>query len=837
VPSPSRYPKAPFAAASVLAVSISLALTWPAHAQRALAPQTVPSGANGAPVAASAPTRLNQAGRDIPLGGPLLDGGFVLGEISYVLTTEDRLMIDAAELLRLLAPVLGSQALASLDAGLAGRPSVSDDELAKLGYPVRYDPTTFGLSIDIDPAIRPRQAISIAGGLSGLNGPVERPQDFSAYLTVLGNLDYVHRGFDRGLADPNLLFDSAIRYRGFVLENEATLQRRFVRDGTRLVYDDQKRTARYAAGDLRPVSRGFSGATPMAGLSIERVYADLDPQRNIQPRGQRSFTLTRASTVETYINGSLVQQTRLNPGTYDIRDFPFAQGANDIRLVLRDDAGVENVIDFSINFDRTLLAPGITEFGVYAGVVTPFTGSGRRYSDRPTASGFVRRGMSQSVTAGGNFQVGERGGVAGAEVVWATPLGTIGFDLAASKVRNVGEGYALNIGYERNFARSSNGNSALLLTYQTTSRNFATPETIIPVNMFAHEFGATYSQGFARDHFITADGFYSVGRDGRPDQKTARLTYGWRASTRLFLTSEAAYQDRGGRRDHGIRVALTYRFERRSSMTAEVDTRRDGGRLAYQTSSGRGVGSYNAQAAIDYFDGVGSFNGNANILLDRAEVGAAHLTSYARDENRIVDQRTSVRFGTAIAYTGGSVALSRPIYDSFALVKPHRTLDGASVYVLPNDDEYLSRSGRFGPGVAPDLSSYTPQIITYDVPNAPIGYDLGTGIAQVVPPYRSGYLIEVGSSYSITYTGQLLRPDGEPLSLAAGLAIELAEPDRAPVQMFTNRSGRFALSGLRAGKWRVETRLGDRILTYDIEIPANAQGLVRGSEIKPGGSE
>lgn len=781
--------------------------------------------------------RLNTTGRDIPLGGPLIDGGFVLGEISYLLTADDRLLIDAPELIRLLTPVLSADALASLTAALGTSRTISDERLTELGFRMTADPATFALSIFIDPAIRPRQAISVAGGLPSQSGPLEQPEEFSAYLTVLGNLDYVHRGFGRGLGDPNLLFDSAVRYRGFVLENEAVLQGRFVREGTRLVYDDQRRTARYAAGDLRPTSRGFSGASPMAGLSIERVYADLDPQRNIQPRGQRSFTLVRASTVETYVNGSLVQQTRLNPGTYDIRDFPIAQGANDVRLVLRDDAGVESSIDFSINFDRTLLAAGIAEFGLYAGFVTPFTGSGRRYTDRPIASGFYRRGMSESLTAGGNFQIGERGGVAGTEIVWAAPLGTIGFDLAASRVSGIGTGYALNIGLERNFVRSANGNSALLLTYQTTSRNFATAETVVPVNLFSHEFGATYSHGFARDHFVTVDGFYAIGRDQRPDQRTARLTYGWRANGRLFLTAEASYQERGTRREHGVRMALTYRFTPRSSMSAEIDSRREGGRLSYQTATGRGAGSYSAQAAIDYFDGIGSLNGNASLLLNRADVGAAHVTSYARDSNRIIDQRTSLRFGTALAYAGGSFALSRPIYDSFALVKPHRTLGKAPVYVLPSDDEYLSRSGALGPAVAPDLASYTPQSVTYDAPGAPVGYDLGPGIVQVAPPYRAGYLIEVGSAYSVTYTGRLLLPGGEPLALKAGLAYELAAPERPPVQMFTNRSGRFALSGLRPGTWRIETSVGERKLAYTILVPADADGLVRGGDLQTGGSE
>src|SRR5690606_6936223 len=162
-------------------------------------------------------------------------------------------------------------------------------------------------------------------------------------------------------------------------------------------------------------------------------------------------TLERPSTVETFINGRSVQQTRLNPGTYDIRDFPFAQGANDVRLVIRDDIGRENVINFSLNFDRSLLARGLTEFGVFGGLESNPAADGIDDSATLGASGFYPRGLSDELTAGGNFRVNENGGVLGAEMVWASPIGTVGGDVAASSINGIGEGYAVNASFERTF--------------------------------------------------------------------------------------------------------------------------------------------------------------------------------------------------------------------------------------------------------------------------------------------------------------------------------------------------------------------------------------------------
>jgi outer membrane usher protein len=775
---------------------------------------------------------LNPSGRDISLGGPLKDGPFILGEVTYLLTADGRILVDVGPLLELLQPVLSPAAWQALASALEGRARVSTVELNDLGYPMVYDPATFGLTLSISPDGRPRTSLSISGGREQVRGPVARPANLSAYVTTYLSTDYVHVGDVTGFGTPSLLIDSAIRFRGVVLENEATLEDEFVREGTRLVYDDVARTARWTAGDLRPQARGFSGASPIAGLSMERVYADLDPQRNIQPRGQRSFTLVRPSTVEVFINGRSVQQTRLNPGSYDVSDFPFAQGGNDVRLVIRDDAGIESVFSFSIFFDRSLLAAGLTEFGLYAGTRTDFDQDGREYTGEAAASGFYRRGLTDDLTAGGNFQAGTRGGVVGGEVVWASRMGTIGMDLAGSSVEGIGEGYALNASFERVFGADGPGTRSVTATFQTVSESFATPNQELADNPFAYEAGVTYSQSIGTTQYVSADVFYSVGRGSREDQGSARATYGWRASGRLLFNVEAVYEQRRGESEAGIRFGLTYRLGPYASATAEIDSRRNRGRLGYQTSRGRGVGSWSAAANLDSSEEATGVNGSFTALLNRAEIGGSHLTSFDVDTGEISDQRTSFRAGASFVYVDGQVAVARPVYDSFALFAPHGSLRDAPIYVEPRDGDYSARSGLLGGAVTPELSAYSPRTITFDVPDAPTGYDIGSGSVQLLPPYRSGYLVTVGSDYSVSATGQLVQADGTPLKLLVGMAYEVARPDQPGVRMFTNNAGRFAVQGLRPGEWRIEAGI-DGAQTYTIVIPEGADGLVRLGVVNP----
>jgi len=772
---------------------------------------------------------LNSSARDIPLSGPLKDGEYIVGEIAYVLTTDSRILVEAAPFLDLMQDLLARDAWGRLAEAVGQQARIAADDLRALGYPTVYDPATFGLSVEISPSVRRRRSLSLSGG-ADRQSPSADPAAVSGYLTGFLTTDYSHVGTSTGFGAPSLLMDSAVRVRGVVLETEASFSDGFAREGTRLVFDDPERTARWTLGDLRPQSRGFSGTSPMAGLSFERVYADLDPQRIVQPRGQRAFTLARPSTVEVLINGRSVFQTRLNPGSYDISDFPFAQGGNDVRLLVHDEAGGSSIMSFSVYFDRNLLAEGLSEFGFYAGAEARATQQGREYSNEPVASGFYRRGLTESLTVGADFRVAPGGGVAAAEAVWAAPIGSLGVDLALSSVEGVGQGFAVNLGYEKTFGGEGSSVRSVSATFQATSRSFAGPGVKLAQNPFAYQAGVTYSQALGQRHYVSGDLFYAVGRDGWEDRGSARVLYGWRMNNRVTLNAEASYERGRDQDEFGLRLGLSFQLGRYAGASLEADSRRGGGRLTYQTSRGQGVGAWNASGSLDTTEDGAAVNAHFASRLNRAEIGAAHQTSFDTAGGGITDQRTTLRAGASLAFADGAFAVSRPIHDSFALFRAHPTLGDAPVYVEPRDGAYSARSGRLGAAVVPELAAHSPRSVTYDVPDAPTGYDLGTGMLRVLPAYRSGYLITVGSDYSVSAVGQLVRADGGPVSLQAGMAHEVDQPDRLGVRMFTNASGRFAVQALRPGLWRIELDDG---AAYLIEIPTDAAGLVRLGVLTP----
>lgn len=791
-----------------------------------------------APEAATASPRLNPTGRDVVMSSPLRDGGFILAEVQFTLGADDTLSVDTQSLLAALKPVLAPDRHAALEGLAAGQSSIPASHLAPTGIRLTYDPATIGLLVDIPADARMRQTLSLRNFRDQF-ADYAQPARVSGYVNFRTYTDYVWSGSDTGMRAPMALVDSAFRIRGLVLENEGTLDfssdasRLFSREGSRLVYDDRDHLIRFTAGDLQPVGRGFSGTTPMSGFSASRVYSIVDPMRLVQPSGNRSFTLSRSSTVETRINGQSVRRVRLDPGTYSVNDFPFLQGTNDVQFVIEDDGGGRETISFRQSFDRTLLAPGLTEFAVHAGVASPLIDGARDYQfDEAVASGWFRRGIGDTLTLGGNFQYRDSGQVLGIEAVFATPLGTIGGDTAFSRNDTLGDGYAFNIGLDKTFGGYGGKARAVSVTAEYRSENFTTPASTVYISPIAWTLSASYSQGIGDRQYVSLTGTWQTLRGGRHDEVSTRLTYGYAITPRISLTVDGTYQRRNELgTEYGVRANLLIRIGRRSAATAEFDSQGSRSRVGFQTAGGEGVGSWTASADLEGSpDGVGG-NGSFNYIANRVEAGLSHTTTYDFDTNGIESQRSSLRLGTALVFADGHIAVSRPIYDSFLMVAPHKTLEGADAYIDPREGHYTAKSGTLGGAVDPTMPAYIPRLATYDVPEAPVGYDLGAASVRVKPPYRGGYLVVAGSDYSVTALGTLLQSDGRPVELLAGKAIELDGDKPRTLTVFTNRTGRFGISGLRPGRWKIEMPQGGSAI---IEIPKGEKGVARLGDVKLG---
>ena len=223
----------------------------------------------------------------------------------------------------------------------------------------------------------------------------------------------------------------------------------------------------------------------------------------------------------------------------------------------------------------------------------------------------------------------------------------------------VGTGWACVLTFQRTIARSGTGADALSFSIEARSRNFAALGARTAFNPYSYIVGGSYNATISDAIYAGVDARYSRGRDGEPDVNSVRGTIGWRITPSLNFTGDAGYErDREGGRVAAF-LSLTYSLDRQSTVRTDYDSRFNRTRVAYQTYRGTGTGAYNLTADVERSDVSAGLTANGTYFTNRAELGFSHFGSFDRDLGSSTDQRTSLRFGTALAVADGAFSVGR----------------------------------------------------------------------------------------------------------------------------------------------------------------------------------
>lgn len=772
----------------------------------------------------SAPDIAEQDAHPVVLTVPLLDGSLYLGDVPVtVIDGQTDVEAPSGRLLDLLEPVLEAAVFAQLRRRLEGKDRVRPSELNAAGVQLRYQSETVALVADIPQAARASRTLSLGSSNSALAGDFEEPARVSAYLSARGAVHASDNSGTRGL----VFLDGAARLGQVVLESDAVWQTgggvsTFERRGTRLVLDRPERALRFAAGDLVTASRGFQSAPDLAGLSLVRSYAELQPYRNVRPNGRRAFAIDSPSVVEVFVNEQLLRRIELPPGAYDLRDFPFAQGANNVRLTIRDGSGRIEDLRFDTFLDQSQLTAGLDEFGVFIGVHAPPGFTGPEYSRDLAATAYYRRGVNDDLTIGANLQGDSQGQMAGLQSVLASPFGTWRVDAAASRDGLVGGGTAVGVSFARVVGAGHAASSVVSFSLEAATRNFRSIGPGRQAQPYAWQLDGQYVHGFSST--LSAGVSLRLAKGWRADERVQSYHghLDWLIAPRLRLSLDAGYEEWGFATRGGttVRVGLRYRIGQASSGSLEYDSDSRAARLAYSRSAGDGVGSYSLLTEAEQSPDSLDLNADATYVANRAELGFSRFTNLEGTGG----STTTLRMGSALAFADGAWAVGPPVNDSFAIVTRHRSLAGSDIRIDESEYGYAAATGRLGTALRAGLSSYLERTLAIQSPDAPATANLGSGAFRVLPPYRSGYRLQVGSDYSVSVTGRLMDRFGRPLALLAGVAREDRE-NGAVVEIFTNAEGRFGAANLRPGRWRLEFK-GEAPLTYVIDIGPEAGTVV-----------
>lgn len=763
-----------------------------------------------------------------------------LGQANIIIGADDQIRIRATDLVGLLSRVITREAAAALLTAADANGYLTPEAARTTNFDFVFDPSLLDIAVTIPLEARQRQTLGL-GFDATTEAPqvTNRPSGLAAYINYRASLDYLHRATgsrDEGLQSPRFDLDFNGSVGAVAFENLLTIDpdadQSFQRNASRLIYDQPDHALRWTLGDLAPEGTSFQSASDIAGLGVSRLYSLRPSDRFITTRSSRTVTLREPSIVEVRVNGVVARTLTLQPGTYDLRDLPLTQGANAVEIVVEGPSGAREVIAFDFFSDATLLAPGVDEFYFAGGVRAPREGGEVNYeTDDPIISGFYRRGINEQFTVGANLQAVRDAALAGGELVYGGPLGLSALDLSFSHRDGQGSGYAARLEH-RVFRemQALTGRETFDFSIEMRSRDFGPIETLGPVANYSVQTAARYSRPLSRNLVASVGADYARARGAMRDRYGMSAFASWRVSYDTNVNFGATYNSSEvSGSETNVFVNLTRRFGARATFSAGAESRNGLVRAGYSRAPERSLNDWGYSVDVSRTDGAVSLNGAAVYIANRGEFEVNHATVFD-NAGDIANQQTSLRAYGALAYAGGRFGAGRRIYDSFALVSTHSSLEGRPVLIRGVSAlEESSRSGPLGPALVP-LGSYYSQSVPYDVEDLPIGYDLGAGLFQVQPRLHSGYVLTVGSAYYVTAAGLMLDDQGQPVSLRMGRAVSLDDADAPQAAVVTNRQGRFAVSGLSTGRWRI-TLAGQPALVYDIVVPDTT--LYRAGEIRP----
>ncbi len=226
------------------------------------------------------------------------------------------------------------------------------------------------------------------------------------------------------------------------------------------------------------------------------------------------------------------------------------------------------------------------------------------------------------------------------------------------------------------------------------------------------------------------------------------------------------------------------------------------------------------------FGGELSANQTGKLNTLSAHANYSHTVfrgSLTHSKSNTGSSSTNAGSETGVFFADTRYGISRP-NDSdggFVIVTPKKALADTTLKFVSHDAE----SGFLGGGaVIPNLKNSV-STTRLDLKDLPMGVDVKKDTIVSYGEYKRGFIADVEAEGSYTADGYLFDSDGEAFQHVTGYAIHTTDLSAHPIAFFTNDEGRFILTELKKGKYKISLNVED-VQDFEIEIKENADEII-----------
>ncbi|MCR5877510.1 fimbria/pilus outer membrane usher protein [Phenylobacterium sp. J367] len=686
-----------------------------------------------------------------------------------------------------------------------GEPRVFLDRIAGLTWRIDMAAQTIDLQAPVEALTPERLSIS---------PPPERVDsraDWSAFLSYDAFGEWAAESKDElftrtGTVDlearliaPWFTFGSA----GFVTPGPESAG--LIRLETALTFDRPDDATSLMLGDGYSGALSWTRSLRFGGAQYRRDFG-LRPDLVTQPMPQFSTGVTAPSALDLYVNGVERFAASAAPGSLLVRDMPVTTGANEVRIVLTDPSGRRREVYLPFYVSTELLAPGLTDFTLEAGSERrDYATKSASYGDS-FASGSIRHGVSETLTAEFHAEAADDFAMAGAGGHLALWDAVILSGIVAGSRGPAGDGYLWSLGVERTGPRIS-----ATVRYEEASQDFEDLAARFGQPRLRRSLVASGSwQMSARQSANVTYVLQDRGKGFRSEVITANLGRSfWRSRLRADLSGYADLTQRG---EWGASLMLSFPLGRRAMATVSAAPTPDFTTYAV-TANGDGKDPRFSWSGR-YARGPET-SGNVDPVWE-----GARLDAYASYSRVGPSQAVQAQLGQSLVFIDGGLHLASRIDDAFTVVELPDT-PGVEVFL---ENRPAGRTGRNGRLLINRLQGGEANAISIAALDLPITSQADAFAKTAAPRRGSGVVTRFRIDHQMSAVVVLADRAQKPLPL--GAEVRLAGGDETAAVGY---GGEAYLRGVRPGENRVTVRWpdGQCEATFDIQGGADTVPRVR----------
>ncbi len=736
-----------------------------------------------APVATLACASLASVGVSAqPAAGQPVPRGEVAAEMLLAVRLNGVGQIDDVAVSQLKDGSIAVPNSALLSWGIATPPGRSDEDLTGLfelpGVKWNIETSSQTLVVEVPPSAFSRSNVSLA-----------KQEDSVPVLTSTGG--FVNYDVEHDESGPARTTSGFVEVGGFstwghgsqtnLIRNSSNFSTlpTYTRLETNWIVDLPDRLESVKMGDTISSSGAWGNAVRLGGLQWQSNFAT-------QP-GFISFAMpsiqgeaSLPSTLDLYVNDARRAQARVGAGPFEVNQLPVVTGRGEVRMVVKDLLGREQLVTRSYYVSPQLLKPDLTAFSYEAGFVRRNYGLKSADYGQAAFSTTQRTGVTPTFTREWRAELQkDQQTVGGGATVAVGDQGTAdGFTSVSHS--DAGMGWSVGGGVQRQdryFSSSAQVRYSSDTYTQLGQLPTATPKLLFSVGAGAPLFGGNFGVNAVRQSYWNV-------LAGSPTATTIlSASFGFNVGTLgyfgIFVTrskSDGLPASAGGRPNNTIGINFVRSLDMFSNMSAN-QVRSSGGTVQTQVQVqrnapiGEGFG-YQINTGLDQPGGGQNTKSAAAQGVWNTEI--ATLTGGVGRTSATGGVTTnSVRVGASggLALTDRGVFATRLIEGSFAVVK---VADYEGVKIL-RDNQPVAKTNDRGVALVSGLRGFENNRISIDDNDLPLDAQVRRLDVSFVPALRSGTSITFPVQRVTSLTLQMKDAKGKDLPAGTLIKINAAE--------------------------------------------------------------